>query len=65
MLKKAKVVYSKNILGVDIVLVHVVPLLNVFSRDVILLEMAKYFEMLSKFRNIEPNHIILLNIHQY
>ena len=31
----------------------------------ILLEMAKYFEMLFKLRYIEPNHIILLRIHQY
>ena len=31
MLKKAKVVYSKNIGGVALVLVHVVPLLDIFG----------------------------------
>ena len=58
MLKKAKVVYSKYMWFLFLTFLAEKDLL-------ILLEMAKYFEMLSKFRNIEPNHIILLNIHQF
>ena len=58
MLKKAKVVYSKYMWFLFLTFLAEKDLL-------ILLEMAKYFEMLSKLRNIEPNHIILLNIHQF
>ena len=49
-------------------LVHAVPLLDILvEKDLlILLEMAKYFEMLSRFRNIKQNHFISLftNIEQ-
>ena len=48
-------------------MVHVVLLLDIFSKErpIDIVRDGKYFEMLSKFRNIGPNHIILLNINQY